>query len=251
MISTPRLLMTALLIVCLLPAPVKAQEALPLSTAEDVAIAFFKAGHTNPDFDKWAKGTREYKIVAPVRAEDYVAKEKQRLIKKWQSFNLDSDILNIRSTITVHLKQGVDDKGNETYAMEMAFDKNDAPYFPFEFQDYKFAVIPQKMGTFQKQPLTKEQFALLYADFEQSLTATAYLMLQMKAAKSYIQQPYDIDGVEQWVLLADPVTLALKSYRTGADLWTHGASWYVSPAKQEVRELYQIPDKGAPIPQSP
>lgn len=251
MISLPRFLVLTFVGLCLIAAPLHAQEALPLSTGEEIAIAFFKVAKNNPDFEKWAKGTKEYKVVAPALAEDYIAKEKQRLMKEWQAFDPASDILNIRSTITVHLKQGVDEKGTETYGMEMTFEKNDAPYFPFEFQDYKFAVIPQKMESFQKQTLTKEQFALMLADFEQNLTATTYLYLQMKAAQSYIQQPYEIDGIEQWVLLANPVTLSLKSYRTGADLWTHGASWYVSPAKQEVRGLYQAPDKAAPVAQSP
>ena len=213
------------------------------ATGEDVAIAFFKTGETNPDFDLWAKNSKDYKVSSPARANEVLFIEKQRLIKKWKAFNLEESVLEIRGNVTVDLKVVVDKDAVEQYWMYVTFKEGGVTYFPYKFQNYLFAVIPQQIETLTIQPLQKEQYDLLHNDFK-GKTGTAQLSLQLKPVKAYMQQPYMIDDKEQWALLCDIATMSLYSRTTRQILWNYGAEWYVSPVTEELRDLYQSPTEG-------
>lgn len=225
----------------LLPATAQAQRDEGSATGEDVAIAFFKTAGENPDFDLWAKNTRDYKRAAPARANETLDKEKQRLMVKWRDYNSSEDVLNIRSTVSIELKSTLAKDGTQHYWMYLSFEAGDITYFPFEFQDYKFALIPQQIETLMVQEIREEQLNLIRNDFGGAMSGDAHLYLQLKPVKAYMQQPYVIDDAEQWALLCDIATLSLVSTKKGGSLWNYGADWYVSPATETLRGLYQTP----------
>jgi len=238
----PRIFPIALLSLALLfPAMAIAQQNDGSASAEDVAIAFFKAAGENPDFDLWAKNTRDYKRAAPAQANEILDKEKQRLMVKWREYKSAENVLDIRGNVSVELKSTLEKDGTQHYWMYLSFEAGDITYFPFEFQDYKFAVIPQQIETLMIQEIREEQLNLIRNDFGGAMSGNAYLYLQLKPVKAYMQQPYVIDDTEQWALLCDIATLSLVSTKKAGALWNYGADWYVSPATETLRDLYQTP----------
>lgn len=229
----------------------RAQMDAEVSTAEQVAMAFFKAADTNPDFEKWAKGSKEYKHTSASRAPDYLYREKQRLMKAWREYDPTRDLITIKGLVTVELKAIMDKDGNDSYWMYMTFQEGKATYFPFVYQEYKIAVIPQKIESLMMQEITREQYEMIKADFETSNGKQAALYVQLKPIKAYINQPYNIDDTDQWALISDIVSLTLRSYRTDSIFWNYGAKWYVSPVKKELNDLYKAsPGSLAPAPRS-
>ncbi len=228
-----------------LPVNASAQET---TTGEDVAIAFFKTGDSNPDFDLWAKSSKEYKVAPPARADEALFNEKQRLFTKWRAYDPDADVLNVSGNVRVELKAVTLKSGEEQFWMYMIFPEGDVTYFPYKFLEYHFAVIPQQIETLMIQQLQKEQYDMILSSFSGSPAGNAVLHLQLKPARAYMQQPYIIDNKEQWALLCDIATMSLISARAGKTMWNYGADWYVSPVTQELRDLYQQPTGSAGTP---
>lgn len=241
-----------LALLCLLcgarPAFAQVDEAVQ---AEDVAIAFFKTGETAPDFDKWARNSKEYKVAAPAMAREIFFNEKQRLISKWRAFDPSDNMITVGGRIRVEVTVEVNKEGFEQHWMYLTFENHDVAYFPFKYLDYNIAVIPQQIETLLIQPLTKDQYELLRADMRGMPKGWAYLELQLRPVKSYIHQPYEIDGKEQWALLCDVATMSLVSQRTHSSMWNYGADWYVSPVTDQLRDLYQNSGEGTPAEQAP
>jgi hypothetical protein len=217
-----------------------------VSTAEDVAIAFFKTADTNPDFDLWAKSSREYKVAPPVRVEEVLFNEKQRLMKKWQAYDTKEGVLNIEAMVSVELKAIPHKDGSEEYWMYVVFPQKGATYFPYKFYKYDFAVIPQQIESLMIQPLQREQYILIRNNLPDTGTASAFISMQLKPEKAYIQQPYVIDNREQWALMCEVATMSLQSMNGHQPMWNYSADWYVSPVTEELRDLYQKPEERAP-----
>ncbi len=213
-----------------------------ISTAEDVAIAFFHAAGSNPDFEKWAKAAPEFKRKSATRAPEFLYEEEQRLMKLWRDYDPARDLITIKASVDVELKAVQNKDGNEDYWMYITFKEGQATYFPFVYRIYKFAIIPQMIENLMMQQITKEQYDMMRADFiANSMMQRANLYVQLKPVKAYVNQPYTIDNVEQWALLADVVALTMRSQKTDAIFWNYGAKWYVSPVTKELRDLYKAP----------
>ena len=227
----------AFLLVSMLCTPAMAQVKRTDASAEDIAIAFFKTAETNPDFDLWAGNTSKYKSAAPARGKATFVEEKQRLIRLWNEFDPKLDTIDILTTVNVELKATTDEKGTDHYALAFDFSRDDSIYFPYSYQDYKFAVIPQMMDKMLVQPLPKAQYEMIRQKIGSN--GKAVLFFQLKPVKAYIQQPYMIDNMEQWMFLCDIVSLSLKTPRDGAILWSYGADWYVAPETEKLRDLYK------------
>ncbi len=232
-------LMLALFVVASLPA--FAQMGVEPSTGEDVAIAFFKTAGTNPDFDKWAREGKAFKTVAPAKANDFLFDEKQRLMKLWRKYDNDDPIIDISANVYIDLKSTLNEDGEQLYWMYITFGNDSAIYFPFEYLEYKIAVIPQMIETLTIQQIQKEQFSLMYEEFKGKLSGEGNLSLQLKPIKAYIHQPYKIDGMDQWALLTDVATMSIKSHHTSAPFWTYSAQWYTSPVTEQLNDLYKLP----------
>ena len=227
------------LAVSIFPGIGAAQMTEKTSNEEDVAIAFFKTSGTNPDFEKWAKGHKDYARQSVVEAPDFVYREEQRLMKLFRKYNPQEDVLTIGTTVTVNLKAVNEKDGSESFWMYLNFTDEAVTYFPFKFQDYKIAVIPQKIDTLLIQPLQKEQYLMMRADFKDKSVGPAKMYLGLKPVKAYVHQPYKIDNNDQWALLTDIATMALHSANTGSSMWYYTADWYVSPKADILRGIYQ------------
>ncbi len=232
-----------------LHSPAKAQG--ELATGEDVAFAFFKTAASNPDFDRWARGTEGYKRVAPAFAAQYLQEERQRLMRRWKDEEKRETSLEVQMSVAVNLGYTKSKNGKDEYWMNIEIPKQDVFYLPYIFQDYSFAIMPQGLEKILLHTIHLEQYELMRAQFGGNLSGSSSLHLQLKPTKAYIDQPYDIDGKEQWVLVADIPAVSLKSTNGGMALWNYTAPWYVSPVKRELGTLYNTPSTAAPVPQTP
>jgi hypothetical protein len=241
MIYFHRVLLYSGIVVCTLffSPPAKSQTEAEISSSEDVAIAFFRTAGANPDFGLWAKNHEEYKRQSETRAADFLFKEKQRLIKRWQDYEQDRDLITVHMTVNIALEQLPSEESENHYLMHMDFEQGSLTYFPFEYQDYKIAVIPQRLEKFLKQEITPAQYASMNEVVGKDSEGTVDAFIQMKPTKSYISQPYMIDNHEQWAMIADIVVLSLRAPSDQRILWNYGADWFVSPVTKELRDLYK------------
>lgn len=226
---------------------------LDVSSAEDVAFVFFKTAGSPPDFDKWAKETKEYKVAAPAFAANVANKEKQRLMRRWQDIEQRAPSLETRMDVPVVLHHEISQEGAEHFWMSIKLPENDIFYFPYSFHEYSFAVMPEGLEKVKLQPLQKAQYELMLSAFDNQLQGNAALYVLMYPVKAYMDQPYEIHGKEQWALITRVAALSLKATRTQASLWDYSAPWYLSPKEREVRGLYeeensQAADTGPSIP---
>lgn len=217
--------------------PANAQ--MSVSSDEDVAFVFFKTAGSPPDFDKWAKETKEYKVAAPAFAATVAGKEKQRLMRRWQDIENRTPSLETKMDVPVTLHHEMLAEGEERFWMSIKLPENDIFYFPYSFYDYNFAVMPEGLEKLKLQPLQKAQFDLMFSAFGNQPQGTAALYVLMYPVKAYMDQPYDIHGKEQWALITKVAALSLKVAQTQASLWDYTAPWYLSPKEKEVRSLYE------------
>jgi hypothetical protein len=224
------------------PATIFAQTQEKTSTGEEVAIAFFKAGGVSPDFIKWAKKSKSYNTVQKAREAAYFEKETRRLNGLWQNYNPATDMIVVKTSVFIALNMSVDEKDKAAHSMTLAFDKGAADYFPFQFQDYMIAVIPQHLNTLMQQPLQKAQYDLMHSSFGDKTAGHGTLYLMLKAIKADTSRPYSMDDHEQWMFVTDVAGLSLKTQQ-GSPLWNYSAPWYITPTSQDVRNLFTMQER--------
>ena len=211
-----------------------------VSSNEDVAMAFFKTGNTKPDFELWARNSKNYKVQPPTHALRYIEDEKQRLIKAWQKYDPESNTIILQTKVDIELEIRKDENSTEpAYWVYISLPQRPPLYFPYFYQNYLFAVIPLDIERLMVQKITRSQFDLIKNDFKDAVHGQAWLRLGLKPKIAHMDQPYDIDGQERWVLMADVVNMALTSRQTGSPYWYYVADWYVTPKARELNGLYE------------
>jgi len=63
------------------------------------------------------------------------------------------------------------------------------------------------------------------------------MIIRLRPTESDFSKPYMIDGIAQWVMKADIVSLEIWS-RQGRLLWEYTAEWYVSPNTKKLNNLF-------------
>lgn len=201
-------------------------------------MAFFKAGDTNPDFEKMAEASPQYRLVPRARQAAFLAEEKSRLMEKWRIYNPTEELLSVRIPVFTEIAHIQDAKGEEIYTLTLTLEQGDNVFFPYEFMDYKIAVLPQKIDELLHYEIQKPQYDLIKASLDDKKRGIHQMWLRLKPVKSYMNQPYDIGGIEQWILLANVAGLSLES-KTGQNLWNYSAPWYISPIKNDLMDIYE------------
>lgn len=234
-----RIMSVILLFLLLAPAPaaVAQIQGESAASAKDVFMAFFKAGDTSPDFEKMAEGHPDYPLVPRARQDSFLREEKTRLIAEWRAYNPEEDLLLVRVPIFTEIARMQDDAGNDSYTLTLTLEQGDNVFFPYEYLDYKIAVLPQKIDELLYHQIPKSQYDLILNAMEGKKRGIAHMWFRLKPVKSYMNQPYDIGGVDQWVLLANIAGLSLVT-KNGENLWNYAAQWYVSPVKDDLLDIY-------------
>ena len=213
-----------------------AQNILKFATSEDIAIAFYKAGNTVPNFERWIKETEPYNLTPWAGRAEMMQQEKSRLQLAYRNFDKDKDFLNIRTFVLLDPKEQTDAKGQKTYGMKMVFSEApEALYFPYEWLGERIVVMPHKIDKLMTTSLTESQYDLITRALPSSAKNT--MIVQLRATEGDVSKPYKIDGLSQWVLKAEVVALEVWS-KQGSLLWEYTAPWYVSPRTKKLNNLY-------------
>lgn len=217
------------------------------SSPEEVALAFFKTAHTVPDFKKWAANSEEAKVTPPSKIKEFIGVESQRLKNLYDAYDPNRNFISIRTHALIRLHVTKDKNNNQQLSMSFKFKQGDAEYFPFVFQDYTFAVIPQMLPSFLQQPIERAQHDRIAAFLGDRKKRMVEIFLQLRPSKAYIATPYVIDGHEQWAFLTDIAMISISE--GGRALWQYSAPWYVSPVTEDIRDMYvgKNEDNSAPL----
>lgn len=213
-----------------------AQKRLKFSNTEDVAIAFYKTGDTIPNFERWIRESEPYKITPWANRETVMTEEKARLQLAYRNFNAEKDYLIIRTMVDAKPTATQQADGSQTYTLNAKFAQApDALYFPYDFLGERIVVMPHKIDKFLDSALTKPQYDRLIDAGKKITDAT--MIVRLKATESDMSRPYDIDGLKQWVLKTEIVTLEIWN-KAGQLLWEYSAPWYISPNTKALNNLY-------------
>ncbi len=218
---------------------VNAQEQSKLSNDENVAIFFYKAGGLVPNFDRWIRERPPYKTISPARRNQVFLKEKKRLQKKYQTLNLSKDYISIKTFVRLLPEMLTNKDGKKSYFVKVIFDQGlDVFYFPYIFLEERIAVVPDQLQKHMSAEIESYQY-----DFISSYatgSSTFPMNIQLRVLQADLSQPYKMDGVEQWVLLTDVVSLDVWN-QSNRLLWQYTAPWYIS---SETKDLYSLRDRG-------
>jgi len=220
-----------------------AQNIIKFASSEDIAIAFYKSGGKIPNFERWVKETAPYNLTPWARRAEMMQQEKSRLQLAYRNFNPEKDFLNIRTFVLLKPEEQIDAKGQKTYSMTMTFSEAaEALYFPYEWLGERIVVMPHKLDKLMTTSLSAAQYDLIQRALPSSAKNT--MIVQLRATEGDLSRPYDIDGLQQWVLKAEIVALEVWS-KQGSLLWEYTAPWYVSPRTKKLNNLYNERPSGS------
>ncbi len=233
------ILLTLILIGVIFSDDAQAQLNRNSTPTEQIALAFYKMGNAAPNWDSWIKTRPPYSITPWARREKIYNQEKVRLKRSYQRFNPERHFIIVHTKVklkpTVVQASSKDEK--DAYKLPITFvSAPEASYFPYDFLDSRFILIPYHMQKIMNDDIEKHEY-----DFLRKLGVTPskefIMTAELRADKANIDKPLMIDGLEQWALYTDIVSLSIWN-EDGLLLWEYSAPWYVSPNKKKINELY-------------
>lgn len=226
-----------LLGIILTPAPSHAQQKrLKFSTTEDIALAFYKTGGKVPNFERWIKEREPYNLTPWARREAMMKQEMSRLQLAYRNFNPTKDFLIIRTFVDLNPQEHISKAGEKTYTLPINFSKApDALYFPYDFLGERIVVMPNKIDLAMNSTISENQYKHIKESLRYSSKNT--MIVRLRATEGDLSKPYMIDGIPQWVLKADIVSLEVWSSQ-GTLMWEQTANWYIAPETRRLNKLF-------------
>ena len=221
--------------------PIQAsQNALAPSSAEDVAIAFYKTAGTRPDFKQWAKKTDEFKTKSVTETQNYIEKENQRLLKKWIQFDNTDSIININFSAKAVIKALPleNPESSPIYNFHIIIPDAQKTYFPYVFQEIPIAVIAQDFEQLLNHKIEETQSLFILENMSINREEPVNINISIKPQKSYTDKPERINGIDQWILMGQITSMRVVATKSSETLLYYGAPWYTSPAGKELQNVY-------------
>ena len=214
-----------------------AQTRIKFSSTEDVAIAFYKTGNVVPNFESWIKARPPYNETPWARREMMMEQEKSRLQLAYKNFNPEEDFLVVRTSVGLDPQEHTDEKGVKTYTLPITFtEAPEALYFPYDFMNERIVIVPHKLDIIMNGNISSNQYELVKEAVRVSAKNT--MIVRLKPIKADLSKPYKIDGMDQWALTAEVVSMEVWSQQ-GRLLWEYTAPWYVSPNTKKLNNLFE------------
>jgi len=203
----------ALLIV---PLSVSAQsERVKLSSAEDIAIAFYRTANITPDFKKWIWQRRPYKLTPASQRPRVFEEEMARLQGTFQGFNKRRDRILVKFPVDINAveKDGIYKAGMTLKGLDQAH------YVSVSFLEEHIALFPYGMDGIMDSVID----ASVYAQLKEmnQIKAKPYALIVMQADEANVDRPYEIDGLQQWVFKTRIEALSL--YTEEGLIWEYSA----------------------------
>lgn len=218
-------------------APLNAQTRIKFSSTEDVAIAFYKTGKVVPNFESWIKAQPPYNATPWAKREAMMEQEKTRLQLAYKNFDPEEDFLVIRTFANLNPQENVNEEGEKTYSLSMTFrEAPEALYFPYDFMEERIVVVPHKIDVIMNSDISVNQYEMITEAVRTSAKNT--LIVRLKPMEADLSRPYKIDGMDQWALTAEVVSMEVWSEQERL-LWEYTVPWYVSPNTQKLNSLFK------------
>jgi len=205
-------------------------------------MALFKYGGAKPNFRNWIRNGERFKYTAVTQQDTFIEQDLRRLESAWTGYDRHPPVLSFRLPVTAAIA-GIkgDSKNpdrNTAYQLSFSFEDDAQSFFPITFQEFKIAVIPQNLPEALSHRLDESQAQTLLEDIDGTVRKRFFLRLEAVPVKGYLNAPQQLNGEDRWVLMANIVGASLED-RGGQSLWSYLADWYVSPAAQEVLDVYR------------
>ncbi len=212
-----------------------AQSTTKFSSAEDVAIAFYKTGKVIPNFERWITERVPYNETAWALRAKVMKAEKERLKNAYMSFNPEKDQLIIRTNVNLKTQEAIiGDK--KIYHLKINFSKApDAFYFPYNFLGVNIAVTPKSLKKTLNPQISSQLYDFLQTELNEKNSNA--MIIRLRPEKADITQPYKINDLQQWVMTASISSIEIWS-KDGRILWDYSAPWFVAPKTKQIKGLY-------------
>lgn len=214
-----------------------AQTTLQPSTAEDIAIAFYKTGNVVPNFKSWIEGQEPYRSTPLGRRPKIMAEEISRLSQKYKNFEAQENLITIKTSAVLNTVK-LQNKGSQNdYILNIKLsDANDVLYFPYQFLNQNIMVIPNNFKTAKSHIITEGQFSHIQSLIKDNERQT--LIIKLQADKSDFKHPYMVDKLPQWSFKTNIASMEAWA-DNGTLLWEYTAPWHLSPQQQKMQKLYK------------
>jgi hypothetical protein len=230
-----------MILFCLIPASAIANIGkIRASSAEDVALLFYRMANARPSFDLWIKETEPYSVTALARREEVYAAQMARLTQAWQKLNPATSVITITTPAVGHV-QMTSPAGGETQqipVLNIRFAQGKADYFPYDFREERFVVIPAHLESRLNPVLSLDQAKNLQAVL--GTGKNLRLVMTLKPIRSDISGVQDVDGVPSWLMSADVASLSLWT-TSGSLVWE-----YISPLPPAMITPVPAPSAATP-----
>lgn len=223
-----------------------AQKRPQFLTDEDAAIAFYKTGGIVPNFERWIKQRDPYRHTQPTRRPDVFDAEMARLQQRYQAFYPRKTLIKVQTSVTVSLLQTQDDNQQPVYHIKSQFAlAPDANYFPYKFLGERIIIAPDKIDQAMQGTLTALEYQNAINTSQSSKDHR--MIVTMVTKKADLSKPYKIDGIDQWILVTDIISLEIWN-KYGQLIWQYTKPGYLSPNAEQINKLYDLkPQKSSGI----
>ncbi len=236
------LILVGLGFLCLSYLEAFAQKRVSASSAEEVALAFYRTGKIRPNFESWIKKREPYSKTAVARRPKVYTQELERLKISYNSFNPEEDILVVRTLSNVKLSEKKDEKENITYHAKAQFiAAPDVTYFPYDFLGERIALFPYDLDDMLNREISKQQHQ--YIDKKIKPRDQLKTIIRMRPYEADFTQPHKIDGLDQWAFKTKIASIEFWNSENTL-IWEYTAPWYISDQTKNLRQLFQDRPEG-------
>lgn len=216
-----------------------------ITQREKAIFAFFRAGNTSPDFEKWITESSLYKTAPENKKQDILIQEQLRLGRGFSYFSIEKDLLEIEIPVTAKYIPPEDDKQARFYfTFPDQYEENYVPVFSYPYGQDTVSMIINRLAAFSNFPLTQKQFEIISERMtRQSEDFDAILVAHVKISSADHKKPYPKrGGGNQWVMVGELGYLSCEinnffgSKRN--QLWDYLAPWY-----EEAFKIKNMPDE--------
>ncbi len=197
------------------------QPALAQSSAEDVAMAFYKTGGITPKFRSWIKNSETYQNTQPARRLRHMESELERLRTKFAALDPARKTLSIETEGTVILDQDPQSPGLTLRFERPATSAGLPLIFPYENKGTSFGLYAQELDPEIIFHLPAGPDRTFDARLKNDRTYPVRLIL--KPVQSRTEAPVGIGKNAIWILETDLAGLTIET-ETGLVLWRYDAS---------------------------
>lgn len=218
------------------------------SSAEDVAFTFYKLSNTAPDFQRWVDKTPVPKEVTVAAQPRYRRAMMHRLQTLYQNYNSGKPLI-VQASARITLRVPPKTRGplivsgdwfQPGYDIKFGPDSK-APYFPYPVADQWITVVAKDIERYMALDMSAEEVEALKPDLGLvggMRYTSVVLTFTLKPISADATTPLHLNGVDQWLVMAEIVNLSLWNQK-GELVWQTQDKRHIPPVQKEIEDLFR------------